>query len=332
MTPSRRRPVAARSGPAPAAPRPPPPRRGRRRRRGAPSPRRRRGNGHLPAVRPRQHDRPTCSAAPAASGSGRRPRPRPRPQPPPAPREPAAGHRPHRAPRRRHRGRHLPAARRQRHRRPRDGRHLRRRQLPLAAPRHLPHGRRSAAPSSRTRPRSTASTRSSARDVPVELQPERGLPHRPGDHPVRAARRCSRRRPTASSASARPSKGYVGRIALVIGRDETGNAFPIPEGGVHLGRERGDILFPEDGYVSGLHCRLDVGRAAPLSDRPRQLERHVRPHRRRAGRPHRATCCSWASSSSASRSSERLATGRADEPAAHHPRRRRGPRAGRAAT
>jgi pSer/pThr/pTyr-binding forkhead associated (FHA) protein len=53
-----------------------------------------------------------------------------------------------------------------------------------------------------------------------------------------------------------PSKGYIGRIALVIGREETGNAFPIPETGVHLGRERGDILFPEDGYVSGLHCRL----------------------------------------------------------------------------
>jgi pSer/pThr/pTyr-binding forkhead associated (FHA) protein len=53
-----------------------------------------------------------------------------------------------------------------------------------------------------------------------------------------------------------PSKGYIGRIALVIGREETGNAFPLPETGVHLGRERGDILFPEDGYVSGLHCRL----------------------------------------------------------------------------
>jgi pSer/pThr/pTyr-binding forkhead associated (FHA) protein len=53
-----------------------------------------------------------------------------------------------------------------------------------------------------------------------------------------------------------PSKGYVGRLALVIGRNESGNAFPIPEVGVHLGRERGDILFPEDGYVSGLHCRL----------------------------------------------------------------------------
>jgi pSer/pThr/pTyr-binding forkhead associated (FHA) protein len=53
-----------------------------------------------------------------------------------------------------------------------------------------------------------------------------------------------------------PSKGYIGRIALVIGRETTGNAFPIPEGGIHLGRERGDVLFPEDGYVSGLHCHL----------------------------------------------------------------------------
>lgn len=53
-----------------------------------------------------------------------------------------------------------------------------------------------------------------------------------------------------------PSKGYVGRIALIIGRDVTGNAFPVPEMGLHLGRERGDVLFPEDGYVSGLHCRI----------------------------------------------------------------------------
>jgi hypothetical protein len=53
-----------------------------------------------------------------------------------------------------------------------------------------------------------------------------------------------------------PSTGYVGRIALIIGRDSTGNAFPLPETGVQLGRERGDVLFPEDGYVSGLHGRL----------------------------------------------------------------------------
>ena len=53
-----------------------------------------------------------------------------------------------------------------------------------------------------------------------------------------------------------PAKGYIGRLALVIGRDTTGNAFPIPERGVHCGRERGDILFSEDGYVSGLHCQI----------------------------------------------------------------------------
>jgi pSer/pThr/pTyr-binding forkhead associated (FHA) protein len=53
-----------------------------------------------------------------------------------------------------------------------------------------------------------------------------------------------------------PSKGYLGRIALIIGRDATGNAYPVPESGLHLGRERGDVLFPEDGYVSGVHCRL----------------------------------------------------------------------------
>lgn len=53
-----------------------------------------------------------------------------------------------------------------------------------------------------------------------------------------------------------PATGYVGRIALVIGRETNGNAFPVPETGVHMGRERGDVLFPEDGYVSGLHCRI----------------------------------------------------------------------------
>lgn len=56
-----------------------------------------------------------------------------------------------------------------------------------------------------------------------------------------------------------PAKGFIGRLALVIGRDTTGNAFPVPERGLHLGRERGDVLFSEDGYVSGLHCRVAPG-------------------------------------------------------------------------
>jgi pSer/pThr/pTyr-binding forkhead associated (FHA) protein len=58
-----------------------------------------------------------------------------------------------------------------------------------------------------------------------------------------------------------PVRGIIGRLALVIGRDSTGNAFPVSERGVYLGRERGDILFGEDGYVSGLHCRI-----APAGD------------------------------------------------------------------
>ena len=51
-------------------------------------------------------------------------------------------------------------------------------------------------------------------------------------------------------------KGFAGRLALVTGRDTSGNAFLVPEVGMHMGRERGEVLFPEDGYVSGLHCRL----------------------------------------------------------------------------
>ncbi|MBI4705563.1 MAG: FHA domain-containing protein [Deltaproteobacteria bacterium] len=53
-----------------------------------------------------------------------------------------------------------------------------------------------------------------------------------------------------------PMDGYVGRISLVIGRESTGASFPVPETGMNFGRERGEVLFPEDGYVSGLHCRL----------------------------------------------------------------------------
>ncbi|MFO0563568.1 MAG: FHA domain-containing protein [Polyangiales bacterium] len=62
-------------------------------------------------------------------------------------------------------------------------------------------------------------------------------------------------------------EGLVGRISLLIGRDTTGNAFPIPVTGLFLGRERGDILFPEDGYVSGLHAQLTVsGNKLTLTD------------------------------------------------------------------
>ncbi|MFT3923102.1 MAG: FHA domain-containing protein [Myxococcales bacterium] len=59
-----------------------------------------------------------------------------------------------------------------------------------------------------------------------------------------------------------PNPGFIGRLSLVIGRSTTANSFPIPPQGLHLGRERGDLIFPEDGYVSGLHARIhgDQGR------------------------------------------------------------------------
>ena len=53
-----------------------------------------------------------------------------------------------------------------------------------------------------------------------------------------------------------PNPGYWGRVALIIGRALDGSAFPLVGETTVLGRERGDILFPEDGYVSGTHARL----------------------------------------------------------------------------
>ncbi|HEX4461293.1 MAG TPA: FHA domain-containing protein [Polyangia bacterium] len=55
-----------------------------------------------------------------------------------------------------------------------------------------------------------------------------------------------------------PNPGYWGRLALIVGRDQDGSAFPMFGDAVTLGRERGDILFPEDGYVSGQHARVSL--------------------------------------------------------------------------
>jgi pSer/pThr/pTyr-binding forkhead associated (FHA) protein len=98
-----------------------------------------------------------------------------------------------------------------------------------------------------------------ARDVPVELRPNDVF--RIGQEIIRFEP-VTPQPPTHDGVErlGAPARGYVGRIALIIGRDATGNAFPMPEAGLQLGRERGDVLFPEDGYVSGLHCRLNYER------------------------------------------------------------------------
>nr|MDQ3032746.1 FHA domain-containing protein [Myxococcota bacterium] len=93
-----------------------------------------------------------------------------------------------------------------------------------------------------------------AADTPTELRD--GSVFRIGQEIVRFERLKSSPPQGGVELMGSPSAGLVGRICLLIGRETTGNCYAIPATGLHLGRERGDILFPDDGYVSGLHCRL----------------------------------------------------------------------------
>ena len=81
-----------------------------------------------------------------------------------------------------------------------------------------------------------------------------------------------------------PNPGFWGKLTVIIGRDITGAAFPLLGESCTLGRERGEINFPDDGYVSGLHARVIAARRPRVPDRPRQLERHVHQGQRRARR------------------------------------------------
>jgi len=53
-----------------------------------------------------------------------------------------------------------------------------------------------------------------------------------------------------------PNPGYWGRLSLISGPGVDGNAFPLMGDEMILGRERGDILFPDDGYISGAHAKI----------------------------------------------------------------------------
>lgn len=55
-----------------------------------------------------------------------------------------------------------------------------------------------------------------------------------------------------------PNPGYWGKVTVILGKDIDGSAFPLLGDTVTLGRERGEINFPEDGYVSGLHARMSL--------------------------------------------------------------------------
>lgn len=55
-----------------------------------------------------------------------------------------------------------------------------------------------------------------------------------------------------------PNPGYWGRLSMVVASGIDGISHPLLSADVILGRERGDILFPDDGYVSGQHCRVSM--------------------------------------------------------------------------
>ena len=114
---------------------------------------------------------------------------------------------------------------------------------PRATP---PSARRAGSCSSRTRPRSTASTRSSVATCRSRCAPTTSS----ASGRRSSATRCSKAPPASPDGVERlgaSPKGFAGRLALVTGRDTTGNAFLVPDVGMHMGRERGEVLFPEDG-------------------------------------------------------------------------------------
>ncbi len=55
-----------------------------------------------------------------------------------------------------------------------------------------------------------------------------------------------------------PNPGYWGRLSVIMGPGLDGSAFPLMGEEMVLGRERGDILFSDDGYVSGTHAKISI--------------------------------------------------------------------------
>jgi pSer/pThr/pTyr-binding forkhead associated (FHA) protein len=53
-----------------------------------------------------------------------------------------------------------------------------------------------------------------------------------------------------------PNPGYWGRVSVMVSPTRVAAGYPIKDDGVGIGRENGDITFPDDGYVSGSHCRI----------------------------------------------------------------------------
>jgi hypothetical protein len=53
-----------------------------------------------------------------------------------------------------------------------------------------------------------------------------------------------------------PNPGYWGRVSVLVDPTMASSAFAMAGEGLGIGREIGEITFPQDGYVSGRHCRI----------------------------------------------------------------------------
>ena len=53
-----------------------------------------------------------------------------------------------------------------------------------------------------------------------------------------------------------PSGEAWGRVSSVVAVDVASYAWLLAEPEIRLGRDRGELCFPEDGFVSGVHCKL----------------------------------------------------------------------------
>ena len=53
-----------------------------------------------------------------------------------------------------------------------------------------------------------------------------------------------------------PNPGYWGRVSVLVETGRACEAMPVIGAEFTVGRERGDLAFPTDGYVSSAHCRI----------------------------------------------------------------------------
>jgi hypothetical protein len=61
-----------------------------------------------------------------------------------------------------------------------------------------------------------------------------------------------------------PVAGYWGRLVEVVSAEEGGDAYVLREPEVVIGRAHGEILFPDDAFVSGTHCKVSHHGGQPV--------------------------------------------------------------------